>query len=330
MQAALRPMNLGEILDRTFAIYRKKFLLFAGIAALPSAAMLGIHVLDIAWFHSARWVTTADQSDAAAWNWVIAFGYDHISAFLGLLFLPAFVRMASCEVFAENVTIVASLRFALARWRRYLWLAFLKYFAALILPEAIAFGVFFGTGTLEDKLGLLGDPPNILAIVVLLLPIPAGIVLLLWAGACLSLVFPAAALEEMTAWKSLRRSWKLTKGSRGRIFAAWIMVIACAVVLDLLASFLLSWIAQLIYSSRNYVGYNRQVYDVVVYSFYALIGAVVGPLYPIAVTLFYYDQRVRKEGLDVEIMMQAAGLVAPPAAPGDEAFRVTVAGSAGA
>ena len=37
MQAALRPMNLGEILDRTFEIYRKKFLLFAGIAALPAA-----------------------------------------------------------------------------------------------------------------------------------------------------------------------------------------------------------------------------------------------------------------------------------------------------
>jgi len=39
-----------------------------------------------------------------------------------------------------------------------------------------------------------------------------------------------------------------------------------------------------------------------------VIGAVVGPLYPIAVTLFYYDQRSRKEGFDVEIMMEAAGL----------------------
>jgi hypothetical protein len=32
MQAALRPMNLGEILDKTFAIYRRKFWLFVGIA----------------------------------------------------------------------------------------------------------------------------------------------------------------------------------------------------------------------------------------------------------------------------------------------------------
>jgi len=33
-----------------------------------------------------------------------------------------------------------------------------------------------------------------------------------------------------------------------------------------------------------------------------------GSLYPIAVTLFYYDQRIRHEGYDIERMMDAAGL----------------------
>src|SRR5208282_4082343 len=202
MQAALRPMNLGEILDRTFAIYRKNFLLFAGIGALPAAVMLAIHAVDIAWVHTDRWigVTDATQSGRIALSWLRAYGYYHISGFVALLFLPAFVRLASCEIFGESATIVASLRFALARWRRYLWLAFLKYIAALILPEALAFGVFFGIGTLEDKLGLMGDPSP-LTIVTVLLPIPAGIILILWSGACFSLVFPAAALEEISAWK---------------------------------------------------------------------------------------------------------------------------------
>ena len=310
MQAALRPMNLGEILDRTFAIYRKKFLLFVGIAALPATVMLAIHIVDIGWVHTDRLfgVTDATQGGKIALSWLLAYGYYHISGFLALLFLPSFVRLASCEVFGERTTIVASLRFALARWRRYLWLAFLKWTAVLILPEALAFGVFFGIGTLEDKLGLLGDSPDAFAIVTLLLPIPAGIILFLWAGASLSLVFPAAALEEISAWKSLRRSWKLTKGSRGRIFVAWIMVFACAMVLELLAAFLIWWIATLLYAGRNYAGFNRQVYTVVSYFFYAMIAAVVGPLYPIAVTLFYFDQRVRQEGFDVEMMMEAAGL----------------------
>jgi hypothetical protein len=34
----------------------------------------------------------------------------------------------------------------------------------------------------------------------------------------------------------------------------------------------------------------------------------VGPIYATGFTLFYYDQRVRKEGYDIEWMMRSAGL----------------------
>src|SRR3984885_3737301 len=33
----LRPLTLGELLDRTFRLYRNNFWLFAGIMAIPSA-----------------------------------------------------------------------------------------------------------------------------------------------------------------------------------------------------------------------------------------------------------------------------------------------------
>ena len=33
----LRPLSLGEVLDRTFAIYRSRFWLFAGIAMTAAA-----------------------------------------------------------------------------------------------------------------------------------------------------------------------------------------------------------------------------------------------------------------------------------------------------
>lgn len=38
-------------------------------------------------------------------------------------------------------------------------------------------------------------------------------------------------------------------------------------------------------------------------------------LYPIALTLFYYDQRIRREGYDIERLMEAAGLNAPVTLP---------------
>ncbi|HEX4605256.1 MAG TPA: hypothetical protein VH724_14745, partial [Candidatus Angelobacter sp.] len=40
MDSTLRPMSTGQVLDRTFYLYRNNFLLFAGIAVLPPAIVL--------------------------------------------------------------------------------------------------------------------------------------------------------------------------------------------------------------------------------------------------------------------------------------------------
>jgi hypothetical protein len=40
----LRPLSVGEILDRTFSLYRQHFVLFVSIAALPQLAILAINL----------------------------------------------------------------------------------------------------------------------------------------------------------------------------------------------------------------------------------------------------------------------------------------------
>jgi len=42
-----------------------------------------------------------------------------------------------------------------------------------------------------------------------------------------------------------------------------------------------------------------------------VVNTLIGPIYATGLTLFYYDQRIRKEGFDIEWMMQAAGLTQP-------------------
>lgn len=44
MEHALRPLSVGELLDRTFSFYRRHFLLFVGIAALPSVVLLAFQI----------------------------------------------------------------------------------------------------------------------------------------------------------------------------------------------------------------------------------------------------------------------------------------------
>lgn len=43
----LRPLSLGEILDRTFSLYRRNFLLFIGITAIPQIFVLGLHLVQV-------------------------------------------------------------------------------------------------------------------------------------------------------------------------------------------------------------------------------------------------------------------------------------------
>jgi hypothetical protein len=44
MPTILRPMSTGELLDRTFTLYRKHFLLSVGIVALPNLAHLALQL----------------------------------------------------------------------------------------------------------------------------------------------------------------------------------------------------------------------------------------------------------------------------------------------
>lgn len=322
--AILRPMSLGEILDRTFEIYRKQLWLFVGAGALPATVMLALRSADAAWLHTDNLVNKFSDGEVTrggyiAWGWLVAYGYSHISGFLMLLIFPALLRIASCEVFGESTTIIASLRFALARWRSYLWLAVLLLAAVLILPEVLTFAVFFGAVTLGDKLNLFGESPSVPAIVVTLLPIPAGILLILWAKVCLSFSVPAAALEHLTGLKALQRSWTLTRGSRRRILVAWFAIVVCYWTLSLGTRFALKWVVYFLYYEAHFHWLGQHLVSQVALVLYGTIEAFVIPVYAIAIALLYYDQRMRKEGFDVEKMMEAAGLVIAPNEAGADA-----------
>lgn len=43
----LRPLSTGEILDRTFTLYRRNFLLFLGISAIPHVLVLVLNLVRV-------------------------------------------------------------------------------------------------------------------------------------------------------------------------------------------------------------------------------------------------------------------------------------------
>src|SRR5690348_5251713 len=79
MQASeLRPLSLGQLLDRTFSLYRHHFWLFVGIMAIPSAFSVPFNME----FLSTRNVGTAKPPAS-----VVAFGVFVVLAFLCLFWI---------------------------------------------------------------------------------------------------------------------------------------------------------------------------------------------------------------------------------------------------
>ena len=64
------------------------------------------------------------------------------------------------------------------------------------------------------------------------------------------------------------------------------------------------------HSSRLWIIYRSISAGVIILAI-AVVATAIGPFYPIAVTLIYYDQRIRREGYDIELMMNAAGMNPP-------------------
>lgn len=313
MENDLRPRSLGEILDRTAEIYRTNFPLLAGISAVYAGILLALNLANIGAQQLLR-----SQHLSAQMGW--------LSVGFALLMVPLIVVMAGAEVAANNRAVAwvhlgqpATIRGAylsiFPKIGRYLWLMVIIAFVVYI-PFLILFGGYFTClfvylkplGALSQA-GAAPNPQAALALVgvtavFVLLGIPALVYSILM-GLRYSLALPASVVEDLKARQALKRSIELSKGARGRIFLLALLIVAIQLGLTLIAQ-VPFFVA--VVKFRGVLPAWIQALQQIVNFF---INTFVGPIYATGITLFYYDQRVRKEGFDILWMMQAAGLAAP-------------------
>jgi membrane-anchored glycerophosphoryl diester phosphodiesterase (GDPDase) len=130
----------------------------------------------------------------------------------------------------------------------------------------------------------------------------------------LSLAFPACVVEQIPATAALRRSITLSKGTKGRIFLLYFLVGVLNWILSMGITVPLTMIMALLpgASSPKNTDTASVVLLLVIYGAGFVIQALTRPIYGTALNLFYYDQRIRQEGFDIEWMMQRAGMVVGP------------------
>jgi hypothetical protein len=332
METTLRPLTLGELLDRTAQLYRTNFLLFAGIAAAYAAVALIINlvsVLVLETYKTSRFATALSwQMQLLSWSSLIVMMI--VSNVAG----AANNRAVAWVHLGEPATIRAAYRSILPDLWRYLGLGTLKLLVAWS-PVMVMYGVFQASFIHFVNKGVLPRPgevppptatPNPESLIFGLITIGFGIVIwpvLIYAvfmALRYALALPASVVENLKLRAAIRRGISLSKGSRGRIFVLWMLVL----VLETMA-LVLTQTFFVVYSLRHH--YQLPVGLRIAQQIVAFItNSFVGPILAIGTTLFYYDQRVRKEGYDIEWMMAAAGLASAPPAQQSGAVEAVDAG----
>jgi hypothetical protein len=279
----MRPLNLGETLDASIKIVRRRWQTLAVVMILVA---LPIQLLDVLVI-----TATTDTYDVSAGRFTTDTStnttYSDESAYIGgqvviqLLSLVGYVlgTVACYRVIADaylggEATVGDSLRFAARRVGATLWLSLL-----LIL-------------------GLIG------AFIAFVIP---GI----WLLVAWSVAFPVMLVEGTGGANALGRSYGLVKGrwwaTFGRLAVAYILVSVVTIVVTAVAIGIAVGVV-------DETSFGALVLE---HAANFLVSLVTTPFIAAVTTLVYFDLRVRKEGFDLALLAEPmGGAAASGPAPG--------------
>lgn len=255
----LRPLEIGDILDETFRMYRRNFLVLAGLSVLfsiPLAAISGYGYFALFNF-AATQATSGNPTDLSNfYSSLIPLAAGAVVNLAMLPFLYGSVAYAACQAALGNpITMWGAIKGA---FRKYLQVA--GYYLLFFLM-AVAFCLF---------------------------------PLWIWIGVGWIAVMPAMFVEKTGLVPAMGRSWRLVQGRWWRTF----FVVVLVFVLNYVVSFALGaflYLGQVLLSIFLSPYLALAIYEGAV----VLVSALVNPILLIAIVLIYFDLRVRKEALDL-------------------------------
>jgi hypothetical protein len=302
-------MSTGELMDRTFWLYKKNFQLFVGIASLGAASYLVFELLTIS--STSLRAGTAQRVNPFS------------AAYLGIGFLAGFLIMMAGMAIAHAATVraVAAVHLGLP-------IRIVDAYKSLKGRIWRVLGVFVGISLLAVVAVIAAA--LLIAIVIVMLrvlsigsgPINGGreaaifsaligfaAILAIFVSAMVvwvryALAIACCVVEDLGVIKSIKRSAALSKGSRFRIF----LIYTVFLILGAVAAAALGGLASVSSKLISYVPARLVLISLARF----IASALTGPLATIGIALVYYDERVRKEAFDLQLMMNTLDSPAPP------------------
>jgi len=308
----LRPLSIGEVLDRSFRIYRGRLSLYVGIMAVPQAfgLALALVVQTLQFLYRPQF----DNPEQLEENIPLLIGLFAAYLVVGAVYFCAYMlalgatTLAVSEEYAGRTTdIRGAFRHVRGRFGSLMLLALV---AGLRLG-GISVGLILLTGATS---ALLVPIQPVLGGIAIFIGMMTSMLLAAFLALRYAMCVPALMLEHLTARPAILRSIFLTSGHLWRVF----LVVLCTLALTYaaLAFFQMPFMVGAIMAGvESMAGLILTLIGTVTGS---IGGVLVAPIMIIGFVVMYYDLRIRKEALDLQMMMGAldAGRAdTPPAAP---------------
>jgi len=211
----------------------------------------------------------------------------------GLLLKAGTIRIISDSYLGQEPQLGSALRFGVSKILPLLLVTFSKNLLLILVPGAGALVVVLlvmvgkvvgvGVGGLIGFVGFVG-----LAWFVV------------WVACGYGTTTPIVVLEDLTSsFDAFGRSWELTRNARGKVFGT---AVVAWLISQLLPQMVVGGISGALGAAGNV---SLQPLFVVVAS---LMGIVLAPILPCAITLLYYDLRVRREAFDLQVLSEQMGI----------------------
>ncbi len=305
MALDLRPLTLGELLDRAFSIYRRHVWLFVGIMAVPSVFALASAVAIQAFQWRLRPGAAPPSPEAAI---PVVLGMMAAAMIGALAYMVVYVlalgatTVAVSEIYVGRTATVAA---AFAQVRRDI--------GRLLLLMLLIVLRFIGVSIAAAAVMLLfGAMAALITPLLTLLVTFVGMVLIFVACGYLmirySLAVPAAVLEGLTASASIRRSVELVDGVKWRV----LLLGVCTIMVSYAGLALMQGpflIAAMMAGFDSPAAFWLQMSGAVA----GTVGqAFTGPIMIVGLVLQYYDARIRNEAFDIDLMLATLDVQAVP------------------
>ena len=290
---ALRPRSAIEIVDTAFTIWRRNFgqMTIIGIAAtvpIVLALVLGLGTLLAGSFGNKG---LDEASIVARVPMILIFV---VVLVLWMAVVDGAMTIAAGDAYhGREVSAASALRAAVSKG------------GTLVVSNILRMlTIFLATGVGAAVIAILARANGGLAVILMIV-----------LGVCTVLLFArlfattnAVVFENSGASESLSRSFALSKGSAWRIFGVILLAYVVLVVAQIAIGLTVQMVINIALRSPVVAGMVSNV-----------IGALLYPFISIALMVLYFDQRIRKEGYDLDVLSDGLPTSPAPVAPGPTA-----------